>query len=464
MELIKNFFKIDERGSSIKVELLAGLTTFLTMLYILPVNAGMLSTFDPSLYGQFFLATAISAAFASIVMGLFANLPIGLAPGMGINAFFTFTVVLTLMTSYGYSHEEALGFALATVFIAGILFVILSVTNLREKLMVAIPSGLHSAIGAGIGFFVAFLGLQNAGIIVGDPSTLVAFGSFANPVVVMAFVGILVGVVLMSRGFKFAVIITMTLTAIAGLILGFIFPEYTNTGNIQEFVDAGSISVSNLSDLGLSRIFGICFGYIGDVLTSSIGWFAIFTFLFVDFFDTTGTLIAVGSEADLLDSEGNIEEGKKALLADSVGSVVGAVVGVSSTTSFVESVTGVQQGARTGLAAVVVGLLFLLAIPLYPVFAIYNQPVTAIALVLVGVSMVKQLRHIDWDDEIVAISSFFIIAIILLSFSINVGISVGFIVYTVLNVFNGKAKDLSPVMYGITAISVAYFVSSAIML
>ncbi len=464
MELIKNFFKIDERGSSIKVEILAGLTTFLTMLYILPVNAAMLSTFDPSLYGQFFLATAISAAFATIVMGLFANLPIGLAPGMGINAFFTFTVVLTLMTSYGYSHEEALGFALATVFIAGILFVILSVTNLREKLMAAIPSGLHSAIGAGIGFFVAFLGLQNAGIIVGDPSTLVAFGSFANPVVVMAFVGILVGIVLMSRGFKFAVIITMTLTAIAGLILGFIFPEYTNTGNIQEFVDAGSISVSNLSDLGLSRIFGICFGYIGDVLTSSIGWFAIFTFLFVDFLDTTGTLIAVGSEADLLDSEGNIEEGKKALLADSVGSVVGAVVGVSSTTSFVESVTGVQQGARTGLAAVVVGLLFLLAIPLYPVFAIYNQPVTAIALVLVGVSMVKQLRHIDWDDEIIAISSFFIIAIILLSFSINVGIALGFIVYTVLNVFNGKAKDLSLIMYGITAISVAYFVSSAIML
>ncbi len=464
MDLIKKYFKIDERGSSIKVELLAGVTTFLTMLYILPVNAGMLSTFDPTLYGQFFLATAIAAAFASLIMGLFANLPIGLAPGMGINAFFTFTVVLTLMNSYGYTHEEALGFALATVFIAGILFVLLSVTNLREKLMAAIPSGLHSAIGAGIGFFVAFLGLQNAGIIVGDPSTLVAFGSFANPVVVMSFVGILVGVVLMSKGLKFAVIITMTLTAIAGLILGFIFPEYTNTGSIQEFVDAGSISVSNLSDLGLSRIFGICFGYMGDVLTSTIGWFAIFTFVFVDFFDTTGTLIAVGSEANLLDSEGNIEDGNRALLADSVGSVVGAVVGVSSTTSFVESVTGVQQGARTGLAAVVVALMFLLAIPLYPIFAIYNQPVTAIALVLVGVSMVKQLRHINWDDDIIAISSFFIIAIILLSFSINVGISVGFIVYTVLNVFNGKAKELSPIMYGITAISIAYFVSSAIML
>ncbi len=464
MQVIRNFFKIDERDSSIKVEVLAGITTFLTMMYILPVNASMLSTFTPELYGQFFLATAIAAVVATLIMGLYANLPIGLAPGMGTNAFFTFTVVLTLMDSYGYEPIEAVGFALATVFISGVLFVLLSVTKLREKLIESIPSGLYSAIGAGIGFFIAFLGLQNAGLIVNSESTLVTFGSFNNPVVVMTFIGILVGVVLMARGFKFAVIITMTVVAIAGLVLGLIFPDYANTGTGLEFVDVGSITFSSLSDLGLSEIFGLCFQYIGDVLTSTIGWFAIFTFLFVDFFDTTGTLIAVGSAADLLDSDGNIENGSKALLADSVGTVAGSIVGVSSTTSLVESVTGVESGARTGLSAVVIAILFLLAIPLYPVFAVYNQPVTSIALILVGVSMVKQLRDIDWNDEIVAISSFFIISIILLSYSIYVGIAVGFIVYTVLNIFTGRAKELSPVMYGIALVSVAYFVSSAIML
>ncbi len=464
MQAIRNYFKIDERGSSIKVEVLAGISTFLTMMYILPVNADMLSTFTPELYGQFFLATAVAAIVATLIMGIYANLPIGLAPGMGTNAFFTFTVVLTLMDSHGYAPIEAISFALTTVFISGVLFVILSVTSLREKLIAAIPSGLYSAIGAGIGFFIAFLGLQNAGLIVNSEATLVTFATFNNPVVVMTFIGILIGVVLMARGFKFAVIVTMTIAAVSGLILGILFPEYANTGEGLEFVEIGSITFTSLRDLGLSEIFGLCFQSIGDVLTSSIGWFAIFTFLFVDFFDTTGTLIAVGSAADLLDNDGNLENGNKALLADSIGTVTGSIVGVSSTTSLVESVTGVESGARTGLSAVVIALLFLLAIPLYPVFAIYNQPVTSIALILVGVSMVKQLRDIEWSDEIIAISSFFIISIILLSYSIYVGIAVGFIVYTVLNIFTGKAKELSPVMYGIALISVAYFVSSAIML
>ncbi len=464
MQAIRNFFKIDERGSSIKVEVLAGISTFLTMMYILPVNADMLSTFTPELYGQFFLATAVAAIVATLIMGIYANLPIGLAPGMGTNAFFTFTVVLTLMDSHGYAPIEAIGFALTTVFISGVLFVILSVTSLREKLIAAIPSGLYSAIGAGIGFFIAFLGLQNAGLIINSEATLVTFATFNNPVVVMTFIGILIGVVLMARGFKFAVIVTMTIAAVSGLFLGILFPGYANTGEGLEFVDIGSITFTSLSDLGLSEIFGLCFQSVGDVLTSSIGWFAIFTFLFVDFFDTTGTLIAVGSAANLLDSDGNLENGNKALLADSIGTVAGSIVGVSSTTSLVESVTGVESGARTGLSAVVIALLFILAIPLYPIFAIYNQPVTSIALILVGVSMVKQLRDIDWSDEIIAISSFFIISIILLSYSIYVGIAVGFIVYSVLNIFTGKAKELSPVMYGIALISVAYFVSSAIML
>ncbi len=464
MQAIRNFFKIDERGSSIKVEVLAGISTFLTMMYILPVNADMLSTFTPELYGQFFLATAVAAIVATLIMGVYANLPIGLAPGMGTNAFFTFTVVLTLMDSHGYAPIEAISFALTTVFISGVLFVILSITSLREKLIAAIPSELYSAIGAGIGFFIAFLGLQNAGLIVNSEATLVTFATFNNPVVVMTFIGILIGVVLMARGFKFAVIVTMTIAAVSGLILGVLFPGYANTGEELEFVEIGSITFTSLRDLGLSEIFGLCFQSIGDVLTSSIGWFAIFTFLFVDFFDTTGTLIAVGSAANLLDNDGNLENGNKALLADSIGTVAGSIVGVSSTTSLVESVTGVESGARTGLSAVVIALLFLLAIPLYPVFAIYNQPVTSIALILVGVSMVKQLRNIDWSDEIIAISSFFIISIILLSYSIYIGIAVGFIVYTVLNIFTGKAKELSPVMYGIAVISVAYFVSSAIML
>ncbi len=465
MNTIKSFFKIDERGTTLKTEILAGLSTFLTMMYILPVNANMLSTFNPELYGQFFLATALAAAVATLIMGLIANLPLALAPGMGINAFFTFTVVLTVMDYYdGSDPYAAIGFALASVFISGIVFLILTVTGLRTLIVKSIPSDLNHAVGAGIGFFIAFVGLKNAGLVALSTETFVTFGQFTNPATLFAFVGIILGMILYVRGNNFAIIITLFITAAAGLVLGLIFPEFIeftgskNLGNAIGFVDVGEIGFQNFKELGLSDIFGLCFKYIGDVLTSPVGYFAIFTFLFIDFFDTTGTLIAVGTEADLIDESGFIVSGNKALVGDSVGTVVGSILGVSTTTTFMESVVGVKQGAKTGLSAVVVSCLFLLSIVLYPVFAVFNQPVTAIALVLVGIMMSKQLKSINWDEPAVAVSSFVVIIFMILTYSVYMGIVLGFVTYVILKISVGKGREVSPVMYGIVVISIVFLV------
>ncbi len=458
MNKIKSFFKIDERGTSVNTEIFGGLATFLTMMYILPVNAGMLSTFTPELYGEFFLATALSAVVATLIMGLLANLPIGLAPGMGINAFFAFTVVLSVVGYYEGNHIDAIGFALACVFISGILFVILSVTGLRAKVVAGIPSDLNHAIGAGIGFFVAFLGLQNAGLIVGDPETLVTFGKFTNPATLLSFCGIILGIILYVRGVKLSIIITLTVTAIVGMILGVVLPAYVENDSVLGFVDVTSINFEYYSQLGLSNLFGLCFSYMGDVLTSPIGYFSIFTFVFVDFFDTTGTLIAVGAEADILDENGVIEGGTRALMADSVGTIVGAVLGTSTTTSFVESTVGVQQGSKTGLTSVVVAMMFLLSIALYPVFAVFNSPITAIAVVLVGVMMARQIKNADWDQPEVAASAFITIIFMLLTYSIHLGIALGIIVYVISKLALGKAKEVSGVMYIIVFISITFLV------
>lgn len=454
MEKIISYFKIRERGSSVKTEMLAGLTTFLAMAYILPVNAGLLSQTGMP-FGGVFLATALSALIATLIMGVFANFPVALAPGMGINAFFTFTVVFT----YGLSYQAAL----AAVFISGVLFLIISVSGLRKYVIDAIPESLKIAVGAGIGFFITFVGLTNAGIIVGDPATLVALGDFSNPAVLLGLFGLVVAVAFYAAGNKFSIIIAIGITALVGLVLGFLgvayMPAYSAQGLSGLFEGLGEIGFSFL-------------GGFGELLRSPEAFLIIFTFLFVDFFDTAGTLIGIGKEAKLMNEEGELEGGNAPLIADSLGTVIGAALGTSTVTSYVESTTGIEQGGRTGLTSVTVALLFVLALLLYPVLSVVNgvvvgfndfgdaivySPVTAMALIMVGALMIGQLKDLDFSDKAAVIPAFFTIIFMVLAYSIAEGIAMGFIFYPIIMSASKRSKDVHPVMWALLAIFVLRF-------
>ncbi len=455
MDKINNFFKIKERGSTFRVEVIAGLVTFLAMVYILPVNAGMLS--DTGMpYGGVFLATAIAAIIATMIMGIWANYPVALASGMGVNAFFAYTVASEF--GYGLSWEEAL----STVLIAGILFLIVSLTGLRRKIINAIPKNLKYAVGAGIGFFIAFIGLKNSGIIGWDQygATFVQIGDFGKPATILAIFGLLVAIALIAmknKVSKFAIIIAILVTAVVGLIVGLILKDAEALPRFQ----TGDGFFSYFKELGsIKDIFAKSITNVPKVVKNPTAWIIIFTFLFVDFFDTAGTLMAVGTEAGLVDENGELVDGEKALLADSVGTVAGAVLGTSTVTSFVESGTGIESGGRTGLASVVTALLFGLAILLYPIFGIIagSPAVTAMALIVVGGLMAKQLKFIDWDDIVIAIPAFITIIFMLLTFSIAEGIAAGFIVYVITMVASKRYKEVHPIMYGLGALFVAFFV------
>lgn len=457
MERVKKFFKIEERGSTVTKEILAGVTIFLAMAYILPVNSFMLSETGLPLGGVFF-ATAMSAAIATLVMGLLANLPVALAPGMGLNAFFTYTLVFSL----GYSPQAAL----AAVLVSGILFLVISLTGLRKIIINAIPQGLKLAVGAGIGFFIAFIGLKNAGIIVGDGNTFVKLGDLGHPAVLLAIFGLVLVVVLHSLKIKFALIASIITTAIVGLVLNALgvefMPVYDSSGMSGVWEGAG-------------ETFGLAFKGLKELFSSWDALAVIFSLLFVDFFDTAGTLMAVGNQAGLINDEGIIEGGDGALVADGIGTVVGAVLGTSSVTSFVESSTGIEQGARTGLASVTVSILFVLSIFLYPLLSIFNgvvvglnpfgdaivySPVTAMALIMVGTLMFSQLKDIDWKDKSIVITGFFTIIVMMLSYSIATGIAVGFIFYPIIKISEKKAKEVNPVMYVLAAVFILYFIFS----
>ena len=459
MEWIKTYFKLEERGSKISTELVAGLTTFLAMAYILPVNSFMLSKTGMPLGGVFF-ATAVSAAVATLVMGFLANLPVALAPGMGLNAFFTFTVVF----GYGLSWEAALG----AVLISGILFFIISVTGLRKIIINSIPVGLKFAVGAGIGFFITFIGLKNAGIIVDNPVTFVQLGDFSHPTVLLGVFGIILVVILYSMGNKFALIISIVITAIVGLLLGFMnvdmMPAYSSFGMDGVWTGAG-------------ETFFAAFSGFGDLFNHPEVVTIIFTMLFVDFFDTAGTLMAVGNQAGLVNDEGEIIGSDKALLADSIGTMTGALLGTSNVTSYIESATGIEQGARTGLSSVTVAVLFLLSVFLYPLLSLINgvqvgidgfgdpimySPVTAMALVMVGALMVGQLKEIDWTDKAIVIPAFLTIIFMVLTFSIALGIAVGFIFYPIVMIAQGKAKEVNKVMYALAILFVLQFILNAL--
>ncbi|WP_047983087.1 NCS2 family permease [Ornithinibacillus californiensis] len=427
---MKKYFQFEELGTNFRTEFLGGLTTFLAMAYILFVNPAILGATGMDT-GAIFTATAIAAAVGSLLMGLIAKYPIALAPGMGLNAFFAFSVVIGM----GIPWETALAGVLAS----GLIFVVLTLTGLREKVINSIPAELKKAVGAGIGLFIAFVGLQSAKIVEGNTDTIVALGDLTSPTVLLTIFGLVVSVILMALGVKAGIFYGMIITAIAGLIFG-----------LSEFNGiVGSIP-------SVSSTFGQAFAHFGDIFTMEM-LVVILTFLFVDFFDTAGTLVAVASQAGLV-KDNKLPRAGKALFADSAATVVGAAVGTSTTTSFVESTAGVGVGARSGFASVVTAGFFLLALFFSPLLSVVTEAVTAPALIIVGVLMATALKDIDWNDFAIAVPAFLTVLMMPLTYSIATGIAIGFIFYPITMLVAKRGKEVHPVMYVLFGVFVAYFI------
>ncbi|MFA5560221.1 MAG: NCS2 family permease [Acholeplasmataceae bacterium] len=456
MKRLGEFFRFEERKTNFRQEILGGLVTFLAMSYILFVNPTMISNAGIPLGGAF-IATALGAAIATVIMAFTANYPVALAPGMGVNAFFTYTIVLGI----GYTWQEAL----AASFIGGLIFVSITFTPLRRKLIEAIPPSLKAAIGAGIGFFIAFVGLQNAGIIVPDPVVSVKLGNLLDPGVLVALFGIVLIIVLFNlRGKlnRFAFVLAIVGTAILYAVLSLfgVFPavvlnSYSDLGTFKEtFGGFAQGFGSFFKDTTLSN---------GEIFTSGAKLatlpIIIFALLFVDIFDTAGTLVAVSKSAGLQKEDGSIEKLDRALFADAVGTLISSTLGTPEITSYVESATGVEAGARTGFSNLVVGALFILSIVLYPVMAIFSVfPVTAMALILVGVLMAGQIAEIDWSDKALAIASFLTIIMMVLTYSVADGIAFGFISFSIAKLAQGKGKEIHPLIYIFSILFAVYFV------
>lgn len=430
---MRKYFHFEELGTNFKTEFMGGMTTFLAMAYILFVNPSMLSDAGMD-EGAVFAATAIAAAVGTLIMGILAKYPIALAPGMGLNAFFAYTVVI----GYGIPWETAL----AGVLVSGIIFIFFTLSGLREKVINAIPANLKLAVGAGIGLFIAFIGFQNAQIIVADEETLLALGDISSPAVLLAVFGLLISVILMTLGVKGGIFYGMILTAIVGMIVGLIQPPQGISGIV------GGVP-------SLAPTFGQAILHLGDIFTVQM-LVVILTFLFVDFFDTAGTLVGVARQAGLM-KDNKLPRAGKALFSDASATVIGAVVGTSTTTAYVESSAGVGAGARTGFASVVTAGFFLLALFFSPLLSVVTSEVTAPALIIVGVLMASALKEIEWDRFEIAVPAFLTVATMPLTYSIATGIAIGFIFYPITMVLKGKAKEIHPVIYGLFVVFILYF-------
>jgi len=428
--MLNRFFKLKENHTSVKTEILAGITTFMTMAYILAVNPDILSATGMD-KNALFTATALSALVATLVMALVARLPFALAPGMGLNAFFAFTVVLGM----DYSWQ----FALTAVFIEGIIFLILTAFNIRELIVNAIPLSLKHAVSAGIGLFIAFIGLQNAGVVVNNDATLVGLGDMGSPAVLVALGGIVLTAVLLALRVKGALLIGIFVATIAGLPFGVThMPE----GNL---VDTPPSLSPIFFKFDFSQLFTM------DMLI------VLFTFLFVDMFDTVGTLVGVSDKAGMLTKDGKVPRAKQALFADSIGTTVGAILGTSTVTTYVESASGVAEGGRTGLTSLTTAALFLIALFFAPLFTMVPPAATAAALVLVGFFMMSPILKINFDDYTEAIPAFITILVMPLTYSIAEGIVFGMLSYVLLKLLTGKVKDISVVMIVLAILFVLKF-------
>ena len=428
--MLKKFFEIDKNKTTVRTELFAGVTTFMTMAYILAVNPAILSDAGMD-KGALFTATAISAVFATLVMALVARLPFALAPGMGLNAFFAYTVVLTM----GYSWE----FALTAVFLEGIVFILLTLFNIREMIVDAIPLSIKHAISVGIGLFIAFIGLENAGIIINNDDVLVGLGDMGSHKVWVALFGIIVTGVFMIRKVKGALLIGIISSTILALFIG-----------VTHWPQGGLLSLPpSIEPIFFKLEFHNIFTW--DMLI------VLLTFLFLDLFDTVGTLVGVASKAGMLSKDGKIPRVKQALFADALGTTVGALLGTSTVTTYVESASGVAEGGRTGMTALSTAAMFLIALFFAPLFIMVPGAATASALFIVGMFMMSPIKNIDFNDYSIAIPAFFTIIMMPLSYSIAEGIVFGIVSHVLLKMFTGKFKEVSIVMYILATLFILKF-------
>ena len=425
---LDNYFGLSANRTDVRTEVIAGVTTFLTMAYIIFVNPAILAKAGMD-QGAVFVATCLAAAISSLIMGLYANYPIALAPGMGLNAFFAFTLVLT----YKYSWQQAL----AAVFFSGIIAVLISIFYIREYVINAIPHNIKMAVAAGIGLFLATIGLQSAGIVIDHPATLVTLGNLTQPTAILALVGFVLIAALNYRKILGGTVIGILVVAIVGIPFG--LAQFTGVVSMPP-----SISPT-LFALDFSRTMEMTF------------LIAVFSLLFVDLFDTAGTLIGVSHRAGLLDKDSRLPRMKQALIADSSATVLGSLLGTSNTTSYIESAAGVDAGGRTGLTAVVVAILFLLALFFSPLAGMIPAYATAAALLYVAVVMAKSLADVDWKDMTEYAPAVVTAVTMPLTYSIATGIGLGFITYAVIKILSGRQKDVSPAVMVLAVLFALYF-------
>ena len=427
--LLEKLFSLSENGTTVRTEVTAGITTFLTMAYILFVNPSILSEAGVPFAGALF-ATCVASAVGSLAMGLLANYPFALAPGMGLNAYFTYTVVKGL----GHDWRVALG----AVFLSGIVFLALTLARIRTLIVDAIPLTLKTAVAAGIGLFIAFIGLKNAGVVVASPATFVTLGHVISKPVVLALVGLLITAALMARGYKSAILIGIIVVTLAALALGIAKPPPA----LVQLPDWRStflqLDIRGVLRIGLLEI--------------------VFVFLFVDMFDNIGSLMGLGQQTGFLDAEGKMPRINRALLADAIATTAGALFGTSTVVTYIESATGVSEGGRTGLTAVTVAFLFLLAMFFAPIAGVIPPMATAPALIIVGALMMRSALEIDWRDMTEAVPAFLAMLAMPLTFSIANGLALGFIFYPLLKLLTGRAREASPLCYVLAGLFVLRYV------
>ena len=417
--MLKKLFGFDSTKTTIRTEIVAGITTFLTMSYILAVNPTMFGELDGMPVGSVFTSTALAAIVGCLAMAFVGKLPFGLAPGMGLNAFFVYSVCMGM----GYSWQ----FALTAVLIEGLIFIVLTLTNLREAIVNAIPMSLRNAIGAGIGLFIAFIGLKSAGVVVADGATLVALGDVTSGSALLAFIGLVITGFMYSRNVPGAILLGIIITMVIGIPLG--------VTEFKGIVSAPESIAPIFCQFEFDKIFSV------DMLV------VVFTFFFIDMFDTVGTLVGVCTKAKMMDENGNIYRVKQAFMADSIATTAGALLGTSTTTTYVESAAGVAQGGRSGLTALVVGGCFVIAMFFSPLFLSIPSAATAPALIIVGLLMAEQIKNVNFDDFSESIPAFVCMLMMPLTYSISNGILIGMITYVLMNMICGKFKKLSPAMY-----------------
>ena len=437
-ELLNTFFGFDPAKHNVKTEIIAGITTFLTMAYILAVNPTMFADLGNVLgeeYGMptdaVFTATALAAIVGTLIMAIYAKKPFGLAPGMGLNAFFVYTVCIGM----GYSWQ----FALTSILIEGIIFIILSATKVRDYIINAIPLGLKQAIGVGIGLYIAFIGLQNAGIVVPNKTTAVELGDFSNPAVILAIIGFIITSALVVRKVKGGMLIGILITSIIGIPMG--ITEYKGIADLPPSIEP------------------ICWQFDWKEVFSVDMLIVVMTFLFIDMFDTLGTVVGVSIKAGMIDKEGKVDNLSKIFMADAVATTAGACFGTNTTTTYIESSAGVAEGGRTGLTAFTIAICFILALFFSPLFLAIPNAATGPVLAIVGVVMCSPVSEINWREYSEAIPAFFTMLLMPLAYSISDGIMIGVIIYVFVNMLTGNFKKLNITLYVLAVLFIAYYVA-----